>query len=324
MNMKIIKVMRKAYSLVDPVSDKKPSCELDPNKVSNLISESIKSAKPLMIARFGAFELSTIVNYLGVSNYKKSVWKYIKGEEGDWIWNHKLIQYMYTNAGFFPPIVSEIEKFCQLMLEDKKHVDILGSWRVEEKFLLDDMKAKRVHIRLLEPFWSEKPWTKELKNKKVLVVHPFKKTIEKQYEKRKFLFDNIDILPTFESLTVIRAVQSIGGSTDKFQNWFDALEFMKEEVDKIDYDICLIGAGAYGFPLAAHVKRQGKQAIHLGGALQLLFGIKGNRWEDPNYGVKEWGIRKNSYIDLFNDYWVRADESEKPQSANKVEGGCYW
>lgn len=46
-------------------------------------------------------------------------------------------------------------------------------------------------------------------------------------------------------------------------------------MDKIDYDICLIGCGAYGFPLAAHAKRKGKKAVHLGGALQLLFGIKG-------------------------------------------------
>lgn len=49
---------------------------------------------------------------------------------------------------------------------------------------------------------------------------------------------------------------------------------MKDEIDKRDYDIALIGCGAYGFPLAAHIKRSGKKAVHLGGALQLLFGIK--------------------------------------------------
>lgn len=32
-----------------------------------------------------------------------------------------------------------------------------------------------------------------------------------------------------------------------------------------DYDICLIGYSAYGFPLAAHAKRKGKKAVHLGG-----------------------------------------------------------
>lgn len=50
---------------------------------------------------------------------------------------------------------------------------------------------------------------------------------------------------------------------------------MQDEISKEDYDICLIGCGAYGFSLAAYVKRCGKQAIHMGGALQLLFGIKG-------------------------------------------------
>ena len=27
-----------------------------------------------------------------------------------------------------------------------------------------------------------------------------------------------------------------------------------------------LGCGAYGFPLAAHVKRMGKKAIHMGGS----------------------------------------------------------
>ena len=44
---------------------------------------------------------------------------------------------------------------------------------------------------------------------------------------------------------------------------------------KFDFDVALIGCGAYGFPLAAKLKTAGKQAIHLGGVLQALFGIKG-------------------------------------------------
>lgn len=89
---------------------------------------------------------------------------------------------------------------------------------------------------------------------------------------------------------MIRAVQSLGGNS-QFKDWFEALEYMKTEIDKVDYDICLIGAGAYGFPLAAHVKRQGKQGVHLGGALQLLFGIKGKRWEMANYDSL-WDLEK--------------------------------
>lgn len=155
------------------------------------------------------------------------------------------------------------------------------------------------------------------------MIHPFKNTIEKQYQKRELLFENKDVLPKFESLTVIRAIQSLGGNS-QFKDWFEALEYMKNEIDKVDYDICLIGAGAYGFPLAAHVKRQGKQGIHLGGALQLLFGIKGKRWENPNYSL-DWNLEKDTYKNLLNNKnWLRADENETPKTASNVEGGCYW
>ena len=98
---------------------------------------------------------------------------------------------------------------------------------------------------------------------------------------------------------------------------------MEDEMDKTDYDICLIGCGAYGFPLAAHAKRKGKKAVHLGGALQLLFGIKGKRWEAKDYATK-WHLPQDAYSSLFNEYWVRPSINETPSTALKVEGGCYW
>ena len=81
--------------------------------------------------------------------------------------------------------------------------------------------------------------------------------------------------------------------------------------------ICLIGAGAYGLPLAAHVKRMGKKGIHLGGTVQLLFGIKGKRWENNYHKVYD-------YTTLFNEEWVRPNKLEVPQNAQSVEEACYW
>ena len=121
-------------------------------------------------------------------------------------------------------------------------------------------------------------------------------------------------MPKFESLHIIKAVQSIGGVNNGFHNWFEALDYMKREVDNTEFDIALIGCGAYGMPLAAHCKDIGKKAIHLGGALQLLFGIRGSRWEDNSYEQKN----------LMNDYWVRPLPSERPVEANAVENACYW
>jgi hypothetical protein len=62
----------------------------------------------------------------------------------------------------------------------------------------------------------------------------------------------------------------------------------------------------------------------LGGSLQLLFGIKGKRWEDPNYGVPQWNIPEGFYLSLMNEYWVRPSEQLKTKNAEQVEGACYW
>ena len=67
-----------------------------------------------------------------------------------------------------------------------------------------------------------------------------------------------------------------------------------------------------------------KKAIHMGGATQLLFGIKGNRWEDPMYGVKEWGLPAGFYPKMFNEYWIKPGEEGRPKNAEQVEGACYW
>ena len=155
-----------------------------------------------------------------------------------------------------------------------------------------------------------------VKGKKVLVIHPFEESIRSQYARREKLFPgNSDILPEFE-LKTIKAVQSLADNKDTlpFKTWFEALKSMTDQIDKTDFDIAIIGAGAYGLPLGAHCKRIGKQAIHLGGATQLLFGIMGRRWE--NY---------NSFTDKYvNEYWIRPSESERPKGAEKVEGACYF
>jgi len=121
-------------------------------------------------------------------------------------------------------------------------------------------------------------------------------------------------LPQFD-LQVIQAVQTIAGQKSEFSGWFEALDSMKQKINKRDFDICIIGCGAYGFPLASFVKNMGKQAIHLGGATQLLFGIKGKRWEQILY---------YPYENLMNEYWVRPATNETPRNSSDIEGACYW
>ena len=80
-----------------------------------------------------------------------------------------------------------------------------------------------------------------------------------------------------------------------------------------DFDVAIIGAGSYGLPLGRHIKRSGKQAIHRAGNTQLMFGIRGRRWEELS-----------PYKALIDNSWVRPAESETPKGSDGVERGAYW
>jgi hypothetical protein len=292
--------------------------------VGAYIYDILSSGKPCMIARYGYTELDAVCNYLGVRSGKKDVIGFIKGEPKQWWWSQYVIEHMRMWTGFFPATPDMLSKFGELMLEDSKQLDVIGSWRESEQYVCPE-NVKKVRLSLLEPWLSRNPWSRVLEGKRVLVIHPFATTIKQQYARREKLFKNQLVLPQFKSLRVIPAVQSIGGGAAGFKSWFDALEWMKSEMDKEAYDVALIGCGAYGFPLAAHAKRTGHQAVHLGGALQLMFGIRGKRWDDKIvHGGERYGIPEDAYTSMYNEYWVRPSSEETPTTANQVEGGCYW
>jgi hypothetical protein len=274
------------------------------------IKNELNDDKPSMIARFGSTEIKAIL-------YLKTPWflKFIIKK----MMNYDAVQKEFVNmkilSGFFPSNELSITKFSTLMYADMKELDVLGSWRFEERFLVSHFsKAKIVSLDNLEPYLQENPWSEILKDKKVLVIHPFNKTIEDQYHnKRALLFRDPRVLPEFKSLQTIKAVQTLAGNKAEYKDWFAALDAMKSEIDTKDFDIAIIGAGAYGFPLAAHVKRLGKKAIHLGGPTQMLFGIKGKRWIDSP-----------KFKNIINEHFVVPSDLDKITNASKVESGCYW
>ncbi len=262
----------------------------------------ILSGEPFMAARFGLFELQAIAETRYFARPKSGT-----------------LQYLCNNAGFFPEDKSLLARFCDVYEAAGRHIDVFCAWLFRHGMWASEHRAYSelcpraylTDIRVMDSFLYEPPWTSALEGRKVLVVHPFAKTIRAQYERRAKLFRRPDVLPQFGSLEVIGAVQSSGGARPSYATWFDALKFMEGEVAQHDFDVALIGAGAYGFPLAGFVKSLGRQGIHMGGVTQLLFGIIGKRWES-------W------YPWLFNDYWVRPSESETPPEASRIEGGCYW
>jgi hypothetical protein len=283
-------------------------------EASDIIYSFLKQENPCMIARFGYTELRCIVNYLRLTkpNFRNYL-EYIKGKDIRFCWEDSVKKEMMRLSGLFPASEENLERFSQLMLKCVPNVDILGSWLPEEIYVKDKLtNAIMVNLSDLEPFNHNNPWTRALKGKNVLVIHPFTESIKNQYLKRDKLFNNKDILPDF-NLDTIKAVQSIAYNDCEYKNWFEALEAMKLQIQQKQFDIAIIGCGAYGFPLASFIKDQGKKAVHLGGVTQILFGIKGGRWDTHEAGLK-----------LYNEYWIRPSKEETPVNNKKVEDGCYW
>ena len=318
--IKLLKKLRRRYIERHDLPQPRPlNKEMDPDIISSHIREKLLSPEPCMLSRFGAVEIGCVVNYLGIYHQKRKIIKYIKGEAFPWWWEEETMYPMRNNAGLFSATPELLKRFSEMMIEDMPLIDILASWRFEEEYFSKELQnAYKIDFEPYNPFWSDVPWTAALENKKVLVVHPFAETIQKQYLRKELIHKDPRVLPTFD-LQTIKAIQTIGNQGDgRFETWFDALEFMKNEIDKMDYDVCLLGCGAYGMPLAAHVKRSGKKAVHLGGSLQLLFGIRGARWENSNYNATY------NYSKLMNEFWVKPSATETPSKAQQVEEGCYW
>lgn len=276
---------------------------LDGEMGNSLIATYLENSKPCMIARIGSVEMQAINEIYNVKYHLKKEFSDIK------------LHTLYTNAGFFPLDYELVSKFEEVYRNACSNVDIMAHLHNrDEDFWIKHFSKGTQHVALtaLEPYYWERPWSRVLEGKTILVISPFSETVEKQYQVRKQLFNNKEILPEFK-LKTFTAVQSIGDNTGGFSDWFHALQYMQDSISSIEFDIAIIGCGAYSFPLASFCKEMGKKAIVLGGATQILFGIKGKRWEQ---------IDKIS--SLFNPYWNYPADNERPQNYEKVEGGCYW
>ncbi len=277
---------------------------MNQNRGNEYLKQMIKSNEPFMFGRYGTNELWIASQKLMKD---KGVIDSINLEE---------IQLPCDQSGLFPCTEDTVSRFCDELIDASYQCDLYGTFRMiwEDYFIVHYMSknVKLTHLNMMD-FWRyEEPFTCALKGKKVLVIHPLAELIESQYKKRELIYPN-GWLPEF-SLKTIKAVQTIAGERDeRFSDWFEALDYMKNEADKVDFDIALLGCGAYGMSLAAHIKKQGKQAIYMGGVLQMLFGIRGKRWDL---------IPKAA--ELYNEHWVSPGEEAKPKNSDIVEGGCYW
>ena len=273
---------------------------LSADSASGFIEQSISAGIPCLVGRLGSVESRLVGEY----KYARSCY------------SRQTLLESHRNAGIFPVEPELLDEVACTLDSSLRAVDLLGIWDCPYQFQLVQalpLPPQICDLTALEPWWSAEPWSRVLKGMRVLVVHPFVKTIESQYLKCNHIHPaSPSLLPRFD-LICVSPPQTLGHDRQGYRSWNDALTQLIERVSRVSFDVALIGCGAYGLPLGAAIKQMGKPAVHLGGALQLLFGIRGRRWETMP-----------SYLPLMNDAWVRPSLNETPPLAGVVDGGCYW
>ena len=266
-----------------------------------IIFDLIKNKNNFFIGRMPGIEAATIKEY--VENGK--IRYYLKN----------LIQ---QNTGFYcigDNFDDILKKWCEIYLDSLLNCDLL--YRLEFP-TWDDLVKEHYEKIYVFSCASLQLWMPALEGKKILVISPFEESIKMQFPKRKHLFttgkQSNFAYPEF-NLQILKCPNTIKGN-DPFphNNWLETFKDMCKKIDQLDFDMAILGCGSYGMPLAYYIKKIGKSSIYAGAYTQVMFGIKGKRWD----------IEGNPHRSYWNEYWKWPEESEIPKTANKVEGGCYW
>lgn len=266
-----------------------------------LIASYIKKGEPFSAIRFGGSELSCLNNNEKIRLGLAKTYK----ESARWA--------MKVRAGYYPTDDAHLNEYCEYFNKVAPTTDILAisGLHMEDYFYKKlTPNAKVITNWALEPLLGG--WTPLLKGKKVLVVTAFADEVSFQYGRREKLFpDDPSILPEF-TLKVLQAPLTMGDGTDyRFPSFMRSLDEMKEAIKNTDFDVALIGCGAYGSLLTLYCRSLGKMALQTGGATQTLFGIMGKRWENREHVAKH-----------VNEYWIRSEK--KPEGYMKIDKGAYW
>lgn len=168
------------------------------------------------------------------------------------------------------------------------------------------------------------PWTKYLKNKKVLVVSTHRESILHQWDRiDKVWGSNKELVVPFELVDCIRSPYHPLFDDRQYpgcESWEDTVNFIKEQITKYDFDVLLTGATTSSPFYAEHAKSLGKIGIQTGGTIQLFFGILGYRWTKVE-GYKNWHK-------MYNENWIyplQIDEAQKRKQYMQLETNfAYW
>ena len=277
--------------------------------------ESIfNSTDTIFLGRLGNVEYTALLKYNMLNNIRGGIFKLynkILGfSEKSFVRSLNLLN---KNAGAYSVKPENFHEFNRIYLEALAELDVYAQWFYgDRKIAIWKSNIDVIPLEALNIVQRPNFFRGVFNNKKVLVVSSFENTIQKQYEdNRDRLFkhlevDNLELHHVRSPFNIVPTIKNY--------DWYKDLSDLQQQVEKciisqgIDY--LIVGAGAFGLPVAHSAYKLGTNSLHLGGATQLLFGIRGNRWADslPNK----------------SDFWVNPLPSDIPSFSRDIEDGCYW
>jgi hypothetical protein len=282
----------------------------------------INSQQPFSAIRFGFTEAGALISLSQGETCADGVKYWLEYGAGVWPTDDEFLLSSFYLANLHAYRAADIVGFVgtdhaelfSLLLGRKEYI-----WSRGGKVFLDP-------VYLLGKCWAipSSPWTAALRAKNVLVISPFKKSIEHQWEHRfKIWGSDCELLTPYNLVGVVVPPHPpvIAGNEyswrgRQYDNWLDAAFTILEELTSIDFDIAFIGAGALSPILATGIKSLGKGAVTLNSTTQLHFGISGRRWNEHQPDVLN---------PFFNEYWLsRPFEADIPKFAHLTPERAYY
>lgn len=267
-----------------------------------LISDAITSGKGFSVGRLGGVEGSILLWAQSERNpILRFLYPFSETSQGA------------TNAGIRPRNPAVYRFFSKLLREAMTNLDLQGVWRTGCEAVCIEAKANSAFfdVEITGPDGKyQNHWLCALKGKRVLVVSPFVATVERQvallnkvWPQMRWMEETDFVIEPFPYLI----------DEECPETWWEVYDRIGKVVLRGEYDVALFGCGGLGLPFAHLAKKAGRIGMHLGGHLQLIFGIYGQRH-----------LHHHWFRDQMNEFWVRPEAGEVPNSAKRVEGGCYW
>lgn len=231
-----------------------------------------------------------------------------------------------AESGVFAPDLATLLRFCARFEAAVGELDAIG--------LFDDAFSveREIFARIRPPglpmrFQDQEPvrdpaipagacWLELLRGRRLVIVAPFADLLRDRA--RADIYEAAWASAGkrwFEPAAVASVEIPYGFDPATQRRYRSALELLDEVVDRLaglDFDVALIAAGGIAIPMAAAVKASDRVGLSLGGHLQVMFGVHGQRWLE----------RRRWREEIINDAWVGLPDRYVPDPGLTAED--YW